>query len=389
LFIIMVDLEEIQDILAEASTNKGLLKAHLKELLEALMDGNVVLDKLVYKVMSAVVTLIRDGILETDGELVFKVIADLFKFSDEALKNEDYEIKKVLEEITTALFSNSCSYLQMKPNLVVQFLPYILSVMTREGSTRWAGYGCVAPLLLQNIQAFGPHVELLLKVMMHFPGEVLSVISELYKLQPEVFDLNIHLLIQLYGLSPAAQLSILHILHEIGLRNEKLVEPYLLKLRDMCDTVQSRDETVVEIQEFVEDKLHTILIESGTGALRVEDTDTGMTDDESVGTSASEEIAIDGSPSLKGPLRKRGRVFGRLTRRWFTLDEGCINFYKNSKHETPKRRIALADVVKVTTDARYPHAFVVQTRTRSVLFSASSDKEKEMWVSAIERLTAH
>jgi len=385
----MVAVDKLEDFLAEAGSNKSLLQPRLGELLEALQDENVLLDKVVYKVMAAVVTLIREGVLETDGVAIFKVINELLKFSDDAVKNQDNELRKVLDEVTAGLFSNACSFLQTRPDLIDPFLPYILSIMTREGSTRWAGYGCVAPLLLQNIQAFSPHIELLLKAMMHFPGEVLSVISELYKLKPEVFDSNIHLLIQLYNVSPAAQLSIIHILHEIGLRNEDLVEPYLLKLRDMCDTVATRDETVTEIADFVEEKLQAILLESGKGVMKVDDPEGNFTDDELSTASASEEIVLsDGSssPSLKGALRKKGRMFGRMTRRWFTLDEGCINFYKNAKKETPKRRIALADVVKVTSDTRHPYAFVVQTRTRSVLFSASSDKEKEMWISAIEKM---
>jgi hypothetical protein len=264
--------------------------------------------------------------------------------------------------------------------------------MTRDGSTRFAGYGCVAPLLAENIAAFTPHVDLLLKAMLHFPGEVLSVISQLYKLKPEVFDANIHLLIQLYDQSPAAQVTILHVLHEIGLRNEKLVRPYLLQFRDMCEGVRSKGEDIAPIQEFVEVKLQHMLQETGAaGNIRLEsELITNSTD--SMGHSASEDVGdtreSSPSPSVRGALRKRGRMFGRLSRRWFTLDEGSINFYKNAKKDTPSRRIPLSDVVKVTPDTRHPHAFVVQTRTRSVLFSASSDKEKEMWVSAIEKFAA-
>jgi len=379
--------ERIQDILAEASTNKTVLKTHLGELLESLNDGDVVLDRVVYKVMSALVTLIREGILETDGEVIFKKIDELYELEDDAAQNDEQEIKKILSEVTTSLFSNCCSFLQTRSSLVVQFLPHILTVMLREGSTRYAGYGCVAPLLLQNIRAFTDHVEILLKVMMHFPGEVLSVISELYKLNPEVFDANIHLLIQLYNESPAAQLSILHILHEIGLRNDRLVEPFLLKLRDMCDTQPTKDETVVQVQEFVEDKLQNILIETATGAVRLEGDFTDSAD-----TSASEDITIDsapGSPALKGTLRKRGRRLGRMSRRFFTLDDGYINFYKNSKKEKPSRRVPLTDVVRVTSDPRHPFAFILQTKTRTVVLAASSDKEKEMWVTALERQALH
>jgi len=163
----------------------------------------------------------------------------------------------------------------------------------------------------------------------------------------------------------------------------------------MCDTVQTKDESIVPIQEFVEDRLQNVLIESGAvGAIGLEANGFAASGDE-FGHSASEEIVVENpvsrdgspSPSIKGALRKRGRVFGRLSRRWFTLDEGSINFYKNAKKETPTRRIALNEVIKVTTDTRHPHAFVVQTRSRSVLFSASSDKEKEMWVSAIEKFS--
>jgi len=387
----MVDVEDLMDLLAEAGNNKTLLAPHLDDLLDALSERNVLSDKVVYKVMTAVVLLIREGVLESRGEVVFSRIVDLFEWTDEAEENGEQQIKRVLEEITSALYCNSCSYLQMQPSLVSKYLQYILPVMTREGSTRYAGYGCVAPLMLQDIQAFSPHIEALLKAMLHFPGEVLSVISNLYKLKPEVFDSNIPILIQLYRSSPAAQLSILHILHEIGLRNEKLVKPYLMQLREMCDTVEGRDESVVPIQEFVDDKLQNVLIESGAeGAVRLEG-DSG----DSHGHSA-DEIAVEdkdsvkdgsASPTIKGALRKRGRMFGRLSRRWFTLEEGSINFFKNSKKDKPSRRIPLDDVVKVTPDTRHPHAFVVQTRSRSVLFSASSDREKEMWVSAIEKLS--
>jgi len=390
----MLDIGDLQDLLAEAGSNKELLIPHLEQLLDALLDTTIVLHKVVYKVMAALVLLIREGIMQTHGEAIFGRTLDLFEMMDEARANEEPQIKKALEEVASSLFCNSCSYLQMQPTLIVQYLPYILTVMPREGSTRFAGYGCVAPLLLQNIQAFSPYVELLLKAMLYFPGEVLSVISQLYKLQPEVFDSNIPLLIQLYGESPAAQLSILHILHEIGLRNESLVKPYLLKLREMCDTVQTKDESIVPIQEFVEDRLQNVLINSGAvGGIGLEANGFAASGDE-FAHSGSEEIVVENqsrdgspSPSIKGALRKRGRVFGRLSRRWFTLDEGAINFYKNSKKETPTRRIALNEVIKVTPDTRHPHAFVVQTKSRSVLFSASSDKEKEMWVSAIEKFS--
>lgn len=394
----MVGLDQLQDLLEEAGNSKDLLIPHLGILLDALLDGNVAQDKIAYKVMSAIVLLIREGILEAegeDGELIFRRIVELYELIDEATEEHEGHIKKVLDEIASALFSNACSNIQMQSILIVKYLPYILLVMAREGNTKFAAYGCVAPLLLENMPAFSPYVELLLKAMMHFPGEVLSVISQLYKLQPHVFDANIDLLIQLYGESPAAQLSILHILHEIGLRNEQLVKPYLLKLRDMCETVEAKDESVVPIQEFVEDKLQGILIESGASAAIRLEADAFTDSSDSFGHSASDEITVENpsregspGPAIKGALRKRGRMFGRLSRRWFTLDEGAINFYKNEKKENPSRRLALNDVVKVTPDNRHPHAFVVQTKSRSVLFSASSDKEKEMWVSAIEKFSA-
>lgn len=48
----MASIEAIQDILAEASTNKGLLREHLGDFLDALSDGDIVQDRVVYKVLS-------------------------------------------------------------------------------------------------------------------------------------------------------------------------------------------------------------------------------------------------------------------------------------------------------------------------------------------------
>jgi len=391
----MADIEELEDILAEAGSNKSLLKPHFNKLLGALLQKDVLANRVAYKIMAGLVALINEGILDTQGDAVFGAVNKMFTMAELAEKTREVELKRVLNEIIGALFSAACAFLRAKPTLTIKYIPDVLSIMMRDGNTRWTGYGLVAPLLAENILVFSTHVELLLRVMMHFPGEVLSVISGLYRLQPQVFDANISLLIGLYALSPAAQLSILHILHEIGLRNEKLVEPYLIKLRDMCNTVEQPDEKVVEIKEFVEEKIqsqsqnHSVTQESESECTTRAETDITSDDDDSGGTSASasEElgsIEITGT-SVRGVLAKRGRVFGMMTRRWFTLDGGYINFFKNSKRSVPTRRIAVSDIMKVSSDPRHPHAFIVQTRARSIMLSAASDKEKEMWVSAIEK----
>jgi len=238
----------IQLLEARGANRRTLLQTKVDTLLSCLQNRELLISPHGMDVMRLVISIIKEGpSMEKHGEGFFNAMNKMFEIQD---KEQDSQAKKTIEEISTALFTNACSVLQMSSLLVRRHLRSLLYAMTRDGSVKWTSYNIVAPLLVNDVSAFVPHTRLLVQLMKSFP-EILSIISELYKLDPVAFEENIPILMRLYEQSPAAQLSILHILHEIAKTNYALVEPYLANLQTLSASAPSQQVAVDEIVDMV------------------------------------------------------------------------------------------------------------------------------------------
>jgi len=386
----MATVDAAKGMLADAGLDKSALKAKVPDLLECLLNEEVLVHPVAYKIMAAVVGLIKDDeILEgPHAEIIFEAIEEMLELSD-GLPDSDPS-KKPAEEIASALFANACAYIQAH-SLAVNFLPRLLNAMKREGNMKWASYPCVSPLLLSDIKAFQPHLRLLLNVMKHFPGEVLSVISDLYKLGPRVFEENIPLLIELYDESPVAQLSILNILLLISHRNPLIVEPYLQSVKDRTN---NKPEHVVVVRD-IEENVAKVLPPPPTSKSEADDDD--VKTEPLGGPPPQRSISMDGGHRFlnlqQGVLRKKGRILGRTVTRWFTLDDDSFNFYRSlqipSDEHQPKRKVPFKDIVDVqiinknVVNNNFP--FTVQTRSRTFILAAPTENDRTQWIAAFRR----
>jgi len=332
------------------------------------------------------------------AEILFEAVEEMLELGDGLRENDPS--KKPAEEIASALFANACAYIQAH-SLAVHFLPRLLNAMKREGNMKWASYPCVSPLLISNLKAFQPHLRLLLNVMRHFPGEVLSVISDLYKLGPRVFEENIPLLIELYDESPAAQISILHILQEIARRNPLIVEPFMHSLKERA---YNKVEQTVVVRD-IEENVAKVLPPPQTSKSHNEaDNDDDDKSEPFSGPPPPRSISMDGADRFghralqphvqlqQGVLRKKGKIFGRTVTRWFTLDETTFNFYRSlqipSDEHQPKRKIPFKDILDVqitnkNVGSNFP--FTVQTRSRTFILAAPTENDRTQWIAAFRR----
>jgi len=408
--------EEIYEILAVTGPDRNEhLRDNFPTLLHALLTEDVLGDPVAYKVMQVLVTLIQGGILEEQGSLLFNAIDEMYSISDQV---EYPQVQKSLDEITTALFSNACGALQMSSHLVLRYIRPLLVAMTWEGSMRWQAYSLVAPLMMSNIDALAPHTELVLKVMLNFP-EALSIINELYKLEPKKFEENIPILMQLFEKSNEVQLSILHILNSIADSNAALLAPHFEQLRR--GTSDPAHYEVLEMIGAKIKKIHPAAVASEPVSIQVESTRKIRNSSEAEQApqpqpepqpqpqpqpqplplplprlsqtrsrnSTKESIAIDGPIAMKGALRKRGRTFGRMMTRWYFLDNTSFGYYQKEKGTKPKRIFKIDKVESIRdADARIVKldwAFIVQTRSKSLTLCASSEQERTDWVNAISK----
>jgi hypothetical protein len=203
--------------------------------------------------------------------------------------------------------------------------------------------------------------------------------------------------IELYDISPAAQLSILHILQEIANRNALIVEPYLQPLKDRVTTaeqtvvVKDIEENVIKVLPTPTSKSHNEL-----------DNDDDEKGEPIYGRPPLRSASVDSAdrlpshqPSLQqGVLRKKGRLFGRTVTRWFTLDETTFNFYRSlqipSDEHQPKRKVPFKDILDVQiintnvgNSSNYP--FAVQTRSRTFILAAPTENDRIQWIAAFKR----
>jgi len=204
----------------------------------------------------------------------------------------------------------------------------------------------------------------------------------------------------LYDESPAAQLSILHILQEIARRNALIVEPYMQSLKERANNNVEQTVVVQDIEENVAKVLPPPPTSKSHNEADHDDDEkaepfSGPPPVRSVSMDGADRFANHGLHQLQqGVLRKKGRVFGRTVTRWFTLDETTFNFYRSlqipSDEHQPKRKIPFKDILDVQiinkmvgNSSNYP--FTVQTRSRTFILAAPTENDRTQWIAAFRR----
>jgi len=90
----------------------------------------------------------------------------------------------------------------------------------------------------------------------------------------------------------------------------------------------------------------------------------------------------------EGLLEKKGAFRHNWLQRWFVLEDGKLNYYKNRNDPQPKGAIGLVNVTI------FPHVekngqelsnyFNIRTASRDYLIRATTQQDKETWVKALK-----
>jgi len=211
-------IEELLEIRGAQKLNQ--LRPHFASLLDALLNPEYWENAKSSQIIPVVASLVRDNaVLQAHTEDFFATISKLLECYNTQTSPQR---KKAIDNIITTLYNSAQIFLNTSEKTVLHHLKIFLTSMIQEANFRWAAYGLVTPVLMSHLESFVPYAPLFLQVMRSFP-ETVSVISDFYKLCPEVLENNVPILMEIFKANPACQLSVIALLDEIASKKPTLV----------------------------------------------------------------------------------------------------------------------------------------------------------------------